>query len=401
MTYDELMTILSTRHQHHIKLGLDSIAQLLNALDNPHQKLSYIHVAGTNGKGTMVNGLHQQLIANDVRVGSFISPCIAQVNEQIKINDQLIDDETLATYAQRVDQANQTLEHSATDFELLVALALLYFSHQAVDLVIMEVGLGGRQDATNIIPPPLVHIITQIDIDHTDFLSGDLETIAKEKAGIIKSNRPTICYPATQVVEKVLVEKAKEYDSPIWFAKQEESIWATYETMMKQVLLSLENEWEFLFKKFLSFEEINPLPARMERLSNKPKVILDGAHNEAALMHLLDQVLQDKSSKKIAVFGMLNNKTMDKLFDQFPLRFDRIILTQPMSDRATKPDELVKQFNNQGVTIDRYFDDCIDAVKYALSIAKEEEAIYIFGSFYLAKPIKEWFSLKDKNKIDK
>lgn len=392
MFYDELMTQLSTRNQHQIKLGLSAIEQLLLQLRNPHHSLSYIHVAGTNGKGTIVHALHQELLINKVNVASFTSPCISQVNEQIKVNNDLISDEELTYYASLVEKANRSLVHSATDFELLVALALLYFSHQQVDIVIMEVGMGGRLDATNIIPPPLVHIITQISQDHVSFLSDDLKKIAKEKAGIIKSNHLTVSYPQIEVVEEVIKKEAEKYGSELFIAQSNQSIEKIYEDILKTTLIYLSHKWQRSLREWIPLKELPSLPARMEVIYKKPNVILDGAHNEAALVRLLDKAEKDVARKKIAIFGILEDKTFDSLLERFSNVFDYIILTEPESARALSMEKLKELFEKAHINVLESFKDPTKALQYALDEAQDDDQIYIFGSFYLAHPIKEWLN---------
>lgn len=392
MFYDELMTRLSTRNQHQIKLGLETIEQLLLKLGNPHHSLSYIHVAGTNGKGTMVHSLHQELRGNKINVASFTSPCISQVNEQIKVNDHFISDEEIIYYASLVEKANQTLLHSATDFELLVALALLYFSHQEVEVVIMEVGMGGRLDATNIIPSPLVHILTQISRDHVSFLSDDLTAIAKEKAGIIKSNHPTVSYPQTKVVEEVIKKEVKKYGSELFIAQLDQSIDGIYEEMLQKTLLYLSREWKRPLDQWIPLEKLSSLPARMEMIHKKPDVILDGAHNQAALERLLDTASTDAARRKVAVFGILEDKSFDMLLERFSSVFDIIVLTEPDSPRALPVEKLKESFEKHQVHVSESFSHPEVALQYALDAANPLDRIYVFGSFYLAHPIKQWLN---------
>lgn len=214
MKYNEALDYINDKDKFGSRLGLESIGKLLELLDNPQDKLKYIHIAGTNGKGSTASYLSNTLIKAGYSVGMFTSPYIERFNERVQVNGKDISDENLGNITARIKEkadimVEEGYEHPTT-FEIVTAIAFMYFKQEDADYVVLEVGLGGRYDSTNIIKSPLVSVITTIDYDHIDVLGDTLEKIAYQKAGIIKEDSLVVSYPQDDEAIRVLREIADE-----------------------------------------------------------------------------------------------------------------------------------------------------------------------------------------------
>ena len=222
MTYEEALEYIHGTYKFGVKLGLENIRRLLEMLGNPHKELKYVHVAGTNGKGSTVTFISSILIESGYKVGIYTSPYVERFTERICINGKEIPEEDLARITEIVkekvtEMVEQGYNHP-TEFEIITAIAFQYFYEQNCDIVVLEVGLGGRYDSTNIIDTPLVSVITSISFDHMKFLGNTLTQIAREKAGIIKENGNVVLYPQSEEVEKVIEEAAVQTHSRLFKA---------------------------------------------------------------------------------------------------------------------------------------------------------------------------------------
>jgi dihydrofolate synthase/folylpolyglutamate synthase len=342
---------LFARTTQGIKPGLDIITALLDALDNPHQRLAVIHVAGTNGKGSVCAMLESVLRASGFKTGLYTSPHLIDFSERFRVNGAQIPKVRLDDYIRKMEKTADEVEAStglrgATFFEISTAIAFQYFADEGVDVAIIETGMGGRWDATNVIIP-LVSVITHIDIDHTNFLGDTIEKIASEKAGIIKPGRPVVCAPQSEEVMAVLrkagepvlhvdgascsiaVQKpngrnaagSRVYNPcqrlkiethsrnlppinlPLLGECQRENCAVAVATLE---VLSDMLEVELEFKKGL---EAVSWPSRFETISNDPLVVLDGAHNPAAARALVKTLKETYPRHRIGfIFGFLDDK---------------------------------------------------------------------------------------------
>ena len=216
MNYNEALEYIEGTLKFGSILGLERIGKLLDFLGNPEKKLKFVHVAGTNGKGSTVAFLSSILIEAGYRVGMYTSPGLHRFNDRIRVNNHDIEDESLARLTgivkEKIDlMISENLE-SPTEFEIVTAIAFLYYLEKNCDIVVLEVGLGGRLDSTNIIPAPLVSIITTIDYDHMDILGNTLAEIAREKAGILKRGTELVLYPQQDEADSVIVKTAEELE---------------------------------------------------------------------------------------------------------------------------------------------------------------------------------------------
>ena len=215
MNYDQALAYIHAVHWQGHKPGLDRIRTLLEALGNPHQKLQFVHIAGTNGKGSTAAMMDSCLRAAGYKVGMFTSPFINRFNERIQVNGIPIPDQDLVQLVEQVQPAAQAMEDVPTEFELITALGMLYFVQQHCDIVVLEVGLGGALDSTNIIPPPACAVITALGMDHVKELGPTLADIAAAKAGIIKPGSPVVSYGGEPEADKVIADTARAQGAPL------------------------------------------------------------------------------------------------------------------------------------------------------------------------------------------
>ncbi len=328
---------LFARTTQGIKPGLDVVGALLDALGNPHRRLAVIHVAGTNGKGSVCAMLESVLRASGFKTGLYTSPHLVDFSERFRINGKQIPEEQLDAYIRQMEQAADEVEAStglrgATFFEITTAIAFQYFADEGVDIAIVETGMGGRWDATNVVIP-LVSIITHIDIDHTNFLGDSLEAIASEKAGIIKPGRPVVSAPqadeamavlqgmgeavvcsfeAVSVMKVGTPQKLKietparnlpPINLPLLGECQRENCAVAVAAL--EILADM-LEFEPAFKKGLESVEWG---ARFQMLQSDPLVILDGAHNPSAARALVKTLKENHPKQQVGfIFGFLDDK---------------------------------------------------------------------------------------------
>ena len=302
-----------------------------NHLGNPERYLKCIHVAGTNGKGSTSHMLASILQEAGYRVGLYTSPHLKDFRERIKINGAEISEEFVTKF---VDQHQTFFENNNLSFfEMSVGLAFEYFKENQVDLAIIEVGMGGRLDSTNIINP-LVSVITNIGLDHVQFLGNTLELIANEKAGIIKSNIPVVIGEYTPETKIVFQSKAKEHHSEIFFASDEikedypSALVGNYQIFNKKTVLKtvriIQSMDEFKISEvhikngFLNVIKNTGLQGRWQQLQESPKVICDTAHNSDGLKLVLKQVLQQEYKHLHIVLGVVNDKELNAILPLFP-----------------------------------------------------------------------------------
>jgi len=322
-----------------INPGLEKISALLTALGNPHQNLAVIHVAGTNGKGSVCAMLESVLRASGFKTGLYTSPHLISFAERFRVNGKMIPAKKLEEYIKKIESVDDALhDRPATFFEISTALAFQYFSDEQVDIAIIETGMGGRWDATNVVIP-LLSIITRIDLDHANYLGDNLEKVAYEKAGIIKPGRPVISVPQDESVQRVLQEKGEpilqsaelisvtkvsapqklkiETTSqslplihlPLFGACQRENVAVAVAGL--DVLGSM-LEFEPAYKKGLESVEWG---SRFEILQLNPPIIIDGAHNPAAAQALVQTLRELYPKYQIGfILGFLEDKDINGFF---------------------------------------------------------------------------------------
>ena len=425
MDYRQALNYIENTGKFGSRLGLENVSRLLDILGNPHRDLRIIHVAGTNGKGSTCSFINSMLIYQGYNVGLYTSPYLEEFNERIKINNVNISDEDLAQSVSRVSDAiGQMIEEGCdhpTEFEIITACAFLYFRDRDVDFAVIEVGLGGRLDATNVCIP-LVSAITSISMDHTEYLGDTLARIAFEKGGIIKNKRPVVLYQQSDEVESVISSICSERDSELFITENDKieyisegmssqsvnlevmghfysgieiSLPGRHQARNLAVALSVlrlleissdisQVDTEALYR---SIRETR-WPGRMEVIKTEPLTIIDGAHNPDGAAILSESVDRYLVGKKInLVFGMLRDKDILSVAKLLAVRADRIIITEPESPRAASSAEvhgiILEALRGEDVPDITEIPDIEEAVRHAQNMAGDGEAVIYAGSLYM------------------
>jgi len=351
--YEKAVQILTSQGKFYINLGLERVKSLLELYNNPQDKIKCIHVSGTNGKGSTCAMLSSVLKESGYKTGLYTSPHLVDYTERVKINGEDISKEDFADLIFDVIKTAEQNNIHATEFEILTVLAFIYYQRESVDFAIIETGLGGRFDATNVIKNPLLSIITTIDLDHTDRLGDTTEKIAFEKAGIIKPNAPVITLKNNQGVE-VIKEKASQVKSELILAEEVDNIKETnlkgawqkknlalvlkaVEILRQQGIIILETAVKKGFKNV-------SWPARFQYIE-KFNLILDGAHNPNAaklLRESLDTYYPDR--EKIWIYSSINTKNYEEVMEILFRHGDKVIFTQSNSGAAVSSEILKSKF---------------------------------------------------------
>ena len=406
------------------RLGMERMNVLLEKLGDPHKGLQVIHVAGTNGKGSVCKYLEEGLAACGYNVGMYTSPFIEKFNERIRLGGRDISDEDLDIYTERVLSAVKEMVEegydSPTEFEVVTTIALLYYKEKKADITILEVGLGGKGDSTNVVPKPLICAITSISYDHMDRLGNTLGEIAADKAGIIKPGVPVISNvdapEAARVIAKAAYEQGSRlYDiSKIKFEISEQTPFSQKVSMelygtdysdvtttmtgrhqgenLKTALAVIEvlrKERKIKVERSSLYAGLKKAaqPGRFEVLSgdenNPPMIIIDGAHNEAGAGALQDTADKYFAGKKILLItGMLADKQVEEILKHFVKITKDIIITEPDNPRKLSVEKLDGKLKQMGVSPIKA-SDAAEAVSKARSIWCDYEAVIFAGSLYL------------------
>ena len=376
-----------------MRLGLDQMNRLSAALGNPHRSLKCIHIAGTNGKGSTAHMLASVLQTAGYTVGLYTSPHLKDFRERIKINGQPIDKENV------VDFVNQHLEKfeagNYSFFEATVGMAFSSFAQAQVDVAIIEVGLGGRLDATNIITP-ILSVITHISKDHQQFLGHTIEAIAGEKAGIIKQKVPVVLGHNQKTVKKVILEKAKSTSSTVFFANQTESyttdLLGDYQKenlatayMAIQALTEFDINENHIREGLQAVTKNTGLQGRWEILEDSPMVIADVAHNEAGIRAVMNQLKSMTYDQLHIVFGMVEDKEFDQIHQQLP-KNATYYFCSPKVVRAKSVDQLFSEASRFGYN-GKPHDSVSDALEDAKKMASPSDIILVCGSLFVVAEV--------------
>lgn len=419
MTYEQAMEKVNHRLRFGIKPGLERISALLERLGNPQKQLKFVHVAGTNGKGTTCTLIAGALKAAGYRTGLYTSPYVLEFRERFQIDGKMIPEEELIQQVQVVSAAADEMEakgETITEFEFITALAFCWFAHRKCDIVVLEVGMGGRFDATNVIDVPEVAAVASISLDHTAVLGDTVGQIAFEKAGIIKPGGTVVCYP-DQKPEALLVleEAAKERGADFRLAQlsmikeQEKSIYGTLllyraepllvpfvgEHQVKNAVTALtalkvlqEKGWKISMRAIQEGFAQARIPARMEILGRNPLILLDGGHNPGCAAALRDVLTQHLSGKKlVAVMGMMADKDSRTALSILAPLFSAVRTLRPENPRSLSAEELAEEAavwceDSQSCQ------EGAQALAEAEKLAGEDGAVIVCGSFYLAAEIR-------------
>ena len=420
MNYIEAVKYIHSLLKFGIRPGLNGMDALLHFLDDPHKELKYVHVAGTNGKGSTSTAISNVLTDAGYKVGLYTSPYVTDFLERVQFCGKPIDKAIFAQNVQKVKIAVEELEKQdviITEFEALTASAFLCYKELQCDVVVLEVGLGGRLDATNVISTPLVNVITSLSIDHSAILGNTIEEIAFEKCGTIKENGNVICSSgqpkgAINIIEKTVKEKNNTLtipcESDIDIIKSD--IFGTEFTYKNsKYLVKMAGEHQVknmtcvieacgILKKYFNLSDDNIkrgisktiLPARVEIISKKPLVILDGGHNEDGAKAFYNAVLPEleKRSRVIVVAGMMADKAVEDSLKPLMQKTDVFFAVTPDNPRAMKACDLAKiasKYSKQVFSVQ----SIKEAVKISYAAADENTAVLVVGSLYLAGEVRE------------
>lgn len=420
MNCNEAIEYIHSLEKFGINPGLERIRALCNLLGNPQKKLKVIHVAGTNGKGSTSTMISNILRKSGYSTGLFISPYVTDFRERIQYNGNMIDKYDLAECVEKVKTAIDVLNDTGinpTEFEAITAAAFVYFEMKKCDFVVLEVGLGGRLDSTNVIEAPYATVITSISLDHTAILGDTIEKIALEKCGIIKFGAETVLYPFQDekvypIVEKVCKDKCNDLripdDNKLNISEEKlEGTVATYDGI--EFLLPLAGK-HMIYNACTAIEavrslsrlainiphsairegiEMSVMPGRMELIKKRPVIILDGGHNEGCAKALSEFIKKHLADKRIVmVSSMMSDKDYISYLSIVAPLADIFIATRVDMLRALPSDELMLSAN-------KYCKNCHDipipskAISDARNIIQPDDALIVCGSFYLAGEVRD------------
>jgi len=376
------------------KPGLENTLRLMAQVGNPHEQLQAIHVAGTNGKGSTSHLIAASLQASGRKVGLFTSPHLVSLTERIRINGQPIPEEEVAAFVEKHKELLDKLQPSF--FETMTVMAFDYFVREKVDVAVVEVGLGGRLDSTNVLTP-ILSVITNIGLDHTEFLGNTLPKIAREKAGIIKPHVPVVVGESHPQTINVFLSKAQECEAEIYFADQCEYLRRTrlrvapecelhgiYQEHNLQTafvaLRTIRVPYSAIREGFAKVCTMTGLRGRWEVLQERPLTICDTGHNSHGIQYVARQLKELNNPQVWMVFGMVNDKDTDVVMRLLPQGEKyHYIFTRPNTQRARSAQEMLELWGKKGMAID----DPQEAIQYAQAQASAEDAIFIGGSNYL------------------
>ena len=418
MTYDETVTYLFNCAPPFqqvggaaYKEGLSTTIALDNHLGNPHRKFRTIHVAGTNGKGSTSHTLAAILQESGYKVGLYTSPHLIDFRERMRVNGTPASKEYVTDFVEKHRAFFEPLQPSF--FELTTAMAFNYFADQNVDVAIIEVGLGGRLDCTNIITPELC-IITNISPDHTQFLGNTLQEIASEKAGIIKNGIPVVIGETTRETKEVFARKAKECNAPIIFAEEKALLTAAtpmengyrykstvfgdfcgelggdYQQKNTNTLLSAINilrnsgfaiTEESLRKGFTNVCKLTGLMGRWQKIQENPRVICDAGHNIGGIKYITEQLARFDCRELRIVFGMVNDKDITSVLKMMPKNAE-YYFTQASIKRAMPADDLKNMAERFGL-LGNSHPNVKEALEAALSDSSDDDFIFVGGSCFI------------------
>ncbi|GKU23873.1 bifunctional folylpolyglutamate synthase/dihydrofolate synthase [Clostridium folliculivorans] len=419
MNYDEAIKYITETAKFGSNYGLERTEKLLELLGSPHKKLKAIHIAGTNGKGSTTSMITSILMEAGYKVGMYTSPYIEEFEERIQINKNNIPKSDLAKVVTdvkvAVDEVVRLGYDSPTEFEIITAAMFKYFYDENVDYAVVEVGLGGRLDSTNVVTP-ILSVITSISFDHMNILGDILEKIAYEKAGIIKENIPVVVYPlvdeAMKVIEKVASErnakiykvnnqwavitepKAGNNSQRILITTDEESYNIKLSLLGKHQLLNCTvaiKAIEVLKEIGVSIEKQHVLSAlakviwsgRMEVMNASPLVVIDGAHNIDGITKLVESINTYFNYDKIKVIvGILADKQVEAMIDKISTIADSAIVTTPHNYRAEASTVIKELLDKNGVQTE-IVEDYRESFIKAFSSSQKEDLILVCGSLYM------------------
>lgn len=433
MNYVETIEYLFTRLPMFSRMGsaafrkdLTNIVALCEVLGNPHTRFKSIHVGGTNGKGSVSHMLAAVLQTAGYKTGLYTSPHLHDFRERIKVNGAMVSEACVTSFVEKIKPSIEALQPSF--FEITVAMAFDYFAQEGVDIAVIEVGLGGRLDSTNIITPEL-SVITNISLDHTNMLGHSLQEIATEKAGIIKKGVPVVIGERHAETAPVFITTSKEKEAPLSFAEDHFAVkeWKQEEDLLKVTVINTDSGqeetylldlpglyqtkniksvlqatavlrqrgWRLKEKDIHSAlartKQLTGLYGRWEVVHQRPRVVLEVAHNEDGIRQMLAHIEQLTFKQLHLVFGMVKDKDIEPVLHLLP-REAFYYFTQAHIPRALPAAELQQQAASAGLKGTTYT-DVNAALKEALDQASEDDLVIVCGSIFLVAEV-------DRQKLD-
>ena len=415
MTYEQSLNYIHSLNKFGINPGLERIEALCAAVGNPEKKLKFVHIAGTNGKGSTSTMVARALQASGKKTGLFTSPFVTDFRERICINSEMVDKALFAAVVTELEPIVAKLasaDMQPTEFEFITAAAFMIFERSGCDICVLEVGLGGRLDSTNVIPTPLVSVIASISLDHTAILGDTVELIAAEKCGIIKEGGKTVCYPAQpesveDIIRKTCVLKNNTFtkadiDAVSDIVNRIDGV--SFKYRGAEYNLSMSGEYQ-VYNAVTAIEtcvllgiddvsikhgiESARVAARMEVISSSPLVLLDGGHNDDGGKAVATSIRTLLAGKRItAVIGMMADKNVDAYLSCVAPLCSKItacsVADNPRTMSAAELCKLASAYCGNCLTVER----AEDAVNLALSGIDDYDCLLVCGSLYLAGEVR-------------
>lgn len=427
MNYNEALDFIHSAEGLGSRLGLVTISELMNRLGNPQNDLCYIHVAGTNGKGSTTSFIVHMLKEAGYRVGVFTSPYLERFNERIQVNGEDIPNEVFANLTEQVKIKTEEMVKDGyphpTVFELITATMFLYFKEAKVDIAVLEVGLGGRIDSTNVIDDSLISVITTIDYDHMEILGDNLYKIGKEKAGIIKENGLVVSYPQQKESLMALEEASTEKRANLIVCPTENinivelnDRGAVYNfkygndhfenikinllgehqvynsSLALTTILELRNRGKIKISDGQIMEGLlqTEWRGRLEILDRNPLFLIDGAHNIQGINALVKSLKLLDYKRLILGIGILKDKDVDSMIKAITTLADEVVVTEVNSPRKMDVDELANKIRkyNENIIVEKNIET---ALEKTLEIANSDDIIVFSGSIYLIGDVRKLF----------
>ena len=421
MEYKEALGYINKIEWFGSKPGLGRISALLEKMGNPQNGLKYVHIAGTNGKGSCASMTASVLKAAGYKTGLYTSPYLFRFNERMQVNGHQIEDEDLARIVSNVAPIADAMEEHPTEFEVMTAVAFQWFAEQNCDIVVLECGMGGRDDATNVINSPEVAVIMNIGLDHTHVLGDTIEKIAENKSGIIKEGCQAVLYQQSDEVEEIIKKRCEEVGAGLKVADFS-SIEPEFDSLEGQAFSYKGEQYalpllgahqrrnasvvieiaEALRDKGYTIEQEQLehglysvfWPARFEIVNDDPYFVVDGGHNPQCATTVVEN-LSDyfPGIRHIMLVGVLKDKDYDTLFKILNLASDEYVCVTPKSERALDAADLARHLEKYGKKV-TVCDSIEDGVFTAMEIAKEKEGmVCAVGSLYMSGKIRDCFGL--------
>jgi dihydrofolate synthase/folylpolyglutamate synthase len=373
------------------KPGLENVSHLLNSIGNPHLKIETIHVAGTNGKGSTCSFIASLLTEKGEKVGLFTSPHIFDFKERIRINGTTISEEEVVSFCHQLKEIELPFQPSF--FEITFAMAMHHFARNNCTYAIIETGLGGRLDATNVITP-LLSIITNISLDHQNFLGNTIAAIAAEKAGIIKNKVPVFVAEENPITKEIFVDAADVKNTQVTFLKPSQKTYqnlASYQQTNLQTalqaiaIIDIHPTEQEITSAITKLYQNTGLFGRFQEINSSPRIIIDASHNEGGIKILLKELQQTPHEKLKFIVGSSGDKDLKKLIANLPLTSE-INLCVFKNERSTTYDELSKMATENSA-IKKVYKEVNHALDEIVSNTLPDETIVICGSFFLISDI--------------